>query len=170
MKLSIPVKIAIISGMVTCITWYLLALKMGFYSYTYYGIRLLIMFGFIFTGVFTSVILSKRKVGGFFEFKECLKAGMLYTIILALIVAIFNYVSHTFITPDTIDFFCSDIKKTGLEHRQSQAIITQAVEAQKNSFSSFRLFPPALFSGLVFSLLAGAILQKNNPNKHIVEK
>ncbi len=170
MKLSIPVKAAIISGIITSTAWYILALKMGFYSYTYYGIRLLIMFGFIFIGVFVSVILSKKKAGGFLEFKECLKTGMLYSLIVALIVAVFNYVYHTFITPDTIDFFCSDIKKTGLEHKQSQVMIAQAIEAQKNSFSSFRLIPPALFSGLVFSLLAGAILQKNNPNKQIAEK
>ena len=169
MKLPIPVKTAIAFGIINSAVWYLLALKMGFYSYTYYGIRLLIMFGFIFIGVFVSIVWSKKRAGGYIEFKECLKNGMLYSLVLALVVAIFNYVYHNFITPDTIDFFCSEIKKEGIANKQTQITIGQAIEAQKNSFSSFRLLPPALFSGLIFSLLAGAILQKNNPNNSITE-
>jgi hypothetical protein len=169
MKSSITIKSALVVGLINCIVWYLVARQMGFYSDKYYWYRLLIMYGFILMGILVTIFLNKKSNFGFIEFKEALKTGMLFSVIFVIIMAIFNYIYHTFITPDTISFFCSEAKKYAILTHKTPSEIIYAVEGQKSSLSSFRLIPPALFCGLISSLLAGAVMQKNNPNKPISE-
>lgn len=105
MKISITIKLGIIFGIVTSLAWYLLAIKIGFYSINVYLYRYFFILGFLLTGIFLSVFLEKKNNKGFIAFKEALKTGMTYALVLAIVVAIFNYFYHAFITPDTIDFF-----------------------------------------------------------------
>ena len=72
---------------------------------------------------------------------------MLFSLIVGLILAIFNYIYHTFITPDTIDFFVSEAQKASALHHKTPAETEQYVEIQKDSLSSYRLLPPTLFVG-----------------------
>jgi hypothetical protein len=169
MKSSITIKSALIVGIINCIVWYAVARQMGFYSDKYYLYRLLIMYIFILIAIPLTIFLNKKDNNGFIEFKEALKMGMLFSVIFVIVMAVFNYIYHTIITPDTVSFFCSDARKYAIANHKTPNEIIQAVEGQKNSLSSFRLVPPALFCGLIASLLAGAILQKNNPNKPIAD-
>jgi len=167
MKISNTVKLSAFFGVISCIAWYMLAKNLGFYSVSVYLYRFFFILGFLLVGIFISVFLEKKKNNGFIEFKEALKVGMLYAVVFAVVVAIFNYFYHTFITPDTIDYFLSEAKKAAIAHHVKESEIPDILESEKKTFSSFRLVPPILFWGLIASLLAGAILQKNNLNKKI---
>lgn len=121
------------------------------------------MFGFLLVGILLTTIISKRKNEGFIDFKEVLRTGMLFSLILAIILAFFNYVYHEFIAQDTIDFFISEAKKYCDFKKFTPEETQKYIDFQKSSFSSFRLLPPTLFGGLIVSLLTGALLQKSNP-------
>jgi len=169
MKISATTKLSVVFGIMSCLAWYLLAKSLGFYSVSVYLYRFFFILGFLLIGIFVSVFLEKRKNNGFIEFKQALKVGMLYAIVFAVVVAIFNYFYHAFITPDTIDYFLSEAKKAAIAHHVKELEIPDILESEKKTFSSFRLVPPILFWGLIASLLAGAVLQKNDPNKRITE-
>jgi hypothetical protein len=166
MKLPISITLGIIAGAILCLSWFLLAKSLGFYSidvYIYvYGVKLAL----ILIGVFLSVYLVKRNNHGFLEFKSALQTGMLYCLVLAVIVSLFNYIYYTFITPDTVDYFVAEAKKYGettlkLEGEQLQKLM----DAERSRLGSFTVIPPILFWGLVISLLAGLIFQKKDPHK-----
>jgi hypothetical protein len=169
MQINITIKLSVIFGIISCAAWYILAKNLGFYSVSVYLFRFFFILGFLLIGIFISVFLNKKKNNGFIEFKEALKVGMLYAVTFALIMAIFNYLYHTFITPDTIDYFLSEAKKAAMAHHVKISEIPDIIESERKTFSSFRLVPPILFWGLISSLLAGAILQKHNPNNPIIE-
>jgi len=85
-----------------------------------------------------------------------------------LFLAIFNYIYYTVITPDTIDYFLSEAKKSFLANEKiKSADIPKYLEAERENFSSFKLIPPILFFGILSSLLAGLALQKKAKNNTI---
>lgn len=138
---------------------------MGFYTVDVYVYRNFLVFGLIIFGVFLSVFITKRKNNGFIEFKEALKTGMLYCIILGVIVATFNHIYYKYITPDTIDYFLSEAKKAMIEDKKIKPEdYSVYLDSARENYGSLRLVPPVLFWGLVISLLSGAILQKKNPH------
>jgi Protein of unknown function (DUF4199) len=164
MKIGINVKLAVIAGILVSVGWYTFAKKFGFYDIKVYLYKQLLTLALLAIGVFLSVYLTKRSNQGFLEFKQCLKTGVLYSLVLALVLAIFNYLYFTFITPDTIDFFLSEAKNAAIAHNLKDAELAKFLDAERSSFSSFRLVPPVIFFGLIASLLAGAIFQKKDPN------
>lgn len=164
MKISINVKLGVLAGMINCIAWYGVAKQLGFYSIEVYVIRNFVTLGLLATGIFITVYMAKKNNNGFLEFNNALKAGVIYSLILALTLAIFNYVYYTYITPDTIDYFLSEVKKDAIAHHVKDADMQKFLEAERSNFSSYKLIPPVLFFGLVISLLAGAIFQKKDPN------
>jgi hypothetical protein len=169
MKINTTIKLSVVFGIISCIAWYLLAKNLGFYTVSVYLYRFFFILGFLLIGIFISVFFEKRKNNGFIEFKQALRTGMLYAIVFAVVVAVFNYFYHTFITPDTIDYFLSEAKKAAIAHHIKESEIPAILESERKTFSSFRLVPPILFWGLIASLLAGAVLQKNDPNKQVKE-
>jgi len=169
MKISATTKLSVVFGIMSCLAWYLLAKSLGFYSVSVYLYRFFFILGFLLIGIFVSVFLEKRKNNGFIEFKQALKVGMLYAIVFAVVVAILIIFIMPLITPDTIDYFLSEAKKAAIAHHVKELEIPDILESEKKTFSSFRLVPPILFWGLIASLLAGAVLQKNDPNKRITE-
>jgi hypothetical protein len=165
MKFPISITLGIIAGLIFSATWYLMARSMGFYSINVYLYRNFLAFGLIIAGVFLSIFIIKRKNNGFIEFKEALKTGMLYCIILGVIVAIFNHIYYKYITPDTIDYFLSEAKKAMMEDNKIKPEdYPKYLDSVKENYGSLRLIPPILFWGLIISLLSGALLQKKNPH------
>ncbi|HEX8516581.1 MAG TPA: DUF4199 domain-containing protein [Bacteroidia bacterium] len=164
MKLPISITLGLIAGLIFSVSWYLMATSMGFYSVDVYKNRNYLTFVLIFVGVFLSVFIVKRKGRGFLQFKDALKTGMLYSLVFAVIIALFNYIYYTFITPDTIDFFMSEAKKQMIEDKVKPEDFPKFLESVRGNYGSFRLVPPVLFWGLIISLLAGALLQKKDPH------
>jgi hypothetical protein len=93
-----------------------------------------------------------------------LRKGMFYSLIVAVIIATFNYIYYTYITPDTIDYFLSEAKKAAVAHDLKGDDLQKFLDGERNNFTSFKLVPPVFFFGLISSLLAGAIFSKKNPN------
>lgn len=164
MKLSLTVILGIAAGIINSIAWYILAQQLSYYEVKVYVYRNIITFVLLVLGVFTAIYLKKRSTNGFLEFKEALKTGLLYSVALAIVLAIFNYIYYTIITPDTIDYFLSEAKKVLMnDPKVKPADIPKYLEAERVNFSSFKLIPPILFFGLISSLLGGLIMQKKNP-------
>jgi hypothetical protein len=164
MKIGINIKLGIAAGIINCIAWYAFAKSLGFYTIDVYIYRNFITLAVLVLGVFLSVYLTKRNNQGFMEFKEGLKTGVLYSIVLAIILACFNYIYYTFITPDTIEYFLSEARKSAMSHNLKELEITNFLDEERSNFNSFKLVPPVLFFGLISSLLAGLVFQKRNPN------
>jgi len=167
MKIGISVKLGIAAGIVNCLAWMAFAKKLGFYSIEVYIYRNFVTLGVLVVGVFLSVFLARRKKFGFIEFKEALKAGVMYSLILAVVLALFNYIYYAYITPDTIEYFLSEAKKSAAAHHIIEPELSQFLDRERTNFSSFKLIPPILFFGLISSLLAGAVFRKKDPNATI---
>jgi hypothetical protein len=163
MKIGINIKLGIAAGLINCIAWYAFAKNLGFYTVNVYIFRNYVTLAVLILGVFLAVYLTKRSKNGFLEFKEGLKTGVVYSLTLALILAIFNYIYYTYITPDTIEFFLSEARKSEFAQKLSATDLPKFIENERRNFSSFKLIVPIMFFGLITSLLAGASFQKKNP-------
>lgn len=163
MKLPISLTIGLVAGLIFSVTWYAMAKSMGFYAVNVYLYRNYLAFGLIFLGVFLSIFLTKRRGNGFLQFKDALRTGMFFSIVFAVVIALFNYVYYTFITPDTIDYFLSEAKRQMTEDKVKPEDFQKYLDSVRANYGSFRLVPPVLFWGLIISLLSGALLQKKPP-------
>jgi hypothetical protein len=166
MKIAISIKLGIVAGLINCLAWFAFAKKLGFYSIDVYVYRNYVTLAVLVLGVFLSVYLTKKNKQGVLEFKEGLKAGVLYSLILATVLAIFNYFYYNYITPDTIDYFLSEAKKAAIAHKLSNMEIAKFLSEEKGNFSSFKLIPPVIFFGLISSLLGSAIFQKKSSGNY----
>ena len=164
MKITSNVKLGIVAGLINSIAWYAFAKKLGFYTREVYLYNNYVAFFLLISGVFLSIYLKKRSDNGILEFKDALKTGLLYSLVFAIVLAVFNYIYYTIITPDTIDYFLSEAK-THMENdtRIKKEDIPKYLESVRTEYSSLRLFPRFLMFGLISSLLAGLILQKKGP-------
>ncbi len=164
MKINLSIKFGIIAGIINCAAWFGFAKKLGFYTVEVYLYRNFVSLAVLVIGVFLTVYLTRKKNAGFLEFKKAMQAGIVYSLTLAVVLAIFNYVYYTFITPDTIEYFLSEAKKAAIAHNVKESDIPKFLDGERSNFSSFKLVPPVLFFGLISSLLAGAIFSKKNPH------
>ncbi|MDQ3047616.1 MAG: DUF4199 domain-containing protein [Bacteroidota bacterium] len=163
MKISWSIKLGIIAGILNCIAWYLYARSMNYYSfevdrYRYYTTLLCLL-----AGIFSSIYLEKRSNGGFIEYKNAAKSGILFTLVLSISLAIFNYVYYSVLVPDLVDYFLSEEKKAMLDLKLDGEIIAKNQEMLRSYFGSFRMFMSTLIIGVIISLVAAAVLRKKNP-------
>ena len=163
MKIGINIKLGILAGLINCIAWYTFAKKMGYYCVEVYIYRNYVTLAVLILGVFLSVYMTKKNQKGFLEFKQGLRTGLVYSLILATILAIFNYIYYAYITPDTIEYFLSEAKKSEFAKTLSASDLVKFLANERGNFSSFKLIPPIIFFGLISSLLAAASFQKKNP-------
>lgn len=163
MKINSTIILGTIGGLLNCLIWYLFAKQLGFYKVEVYVYRNFVSLGLLIVGVLIAVFFERKKNGGFMEFKDALRTGMFYSIIMAVILAIFNYIYYAFITPDTIDYFLSEAKKAAIAHDVKEADLQKFLDGERSNFNSFKLVPPVLFFGLISSLLAGAVFSKKKP-------
>lgn len=162
---KISITTGIIAGILFCAIWFMMAKSLGFYEVKVYMYRNIVVFPMIILGVFISVFLTRRSNEGFLEFKQALQAGMLFALVFATVVAVFNYCYYHFITPDTIDYFVSEAKKDIMaDPRYKADELPKQLEGVRANYDSFRLVPPVLFWGLIISLLSGLLLQKKSPH------
>ncbi len=164
MKISLGIKLGVIAGIVNCIAWYGIAKSLNYYSfsveqYRYYTTLLLLLLG-----ITISIYFERKNKGGFIEFKDAAKCGILYSIGISLILAVFNYVYYTFLIPDAVDYFVSEARSSMLEGKIKEENIVKSLEVVKSYFNSFRMFMSTLIMGVIVSLIGGAILRKKNPH------
>ena len=162
MKITLNIKLGIIAGLINCIIWYVAAGSLNYYSfdvdrYSYYATLILLLIG-----IFTSVFFARRTNDNFIDFKSAVKCGIIYTLVVALILGIFNYFYYSVIAPDAIDFFLSEAKKTMIEQKLSETDITKNLEIVRSYFGSFRMFMSTVIMGVLLSLLAGAMFRRKN--------
>ena len=165
MRLPINVKIGFLFGIINFIVWYAVAKKLGFYEVDVYVIKNFSTLFILAVGVFLSTYLVRKQNDGFLTFKNALKTGILYSLIIGVTLAIFNYIYYNVITPDTIEFFVSEAKKYHEAHNVKGVELQQFMDAERSHFNSFRVIPPVLFYGLILSLLAGVVFQRKDPSK-----
>lgn len=164
-KIPTSIIIGIIAGIIVSATWFALSKSLGIYSVKLFIYVYFLKLLFILFGVLVSVYLMKRKNQGFLEFKTALQTGVLYCLVLAVVLAIFNAIYYKFIAPDTIDYFVSEAKK----YAETTAKLTgeeldKFLDAERGRFGSFAVIPPILFWGLIMSLIAGLLFRKKDPN------
>lgn len=163
MKVTLNVKLALIAGVINCIIWYLAARSLNYYSfdidrYRYYATLLLLL-----VGIFISIYFARKSNGGYIDFKPAMKTGFLYTVILALVLAIFNYLYYSFIAPDVVDFFAAEAKKAMTEQKLPEADIAKNLELVRSYFGSFRMFMSTMIMGVLLCILGAAVLRRKNP-------
>lgn len=126
---------------------------------------LILPFLFIFIGCSN----YKNKLnGGFISFSECLKIGVSIAFIAALVYSVFS-IFFNFIFPEFIDELISISKDAMLKQNpnMTNAEIESGVEMIEKFMNPFIVFPVTLvmysFIGLIYSLIVGAFLKKENP-------
>lgn len=169
MKIGINIKLGAIAGLLICIAWFAFAKSLGFYSVEVYIYRNYLTLALLIIGIFLTVLLTRKNQNGFIDFSQGLRAGVLYSLMIALFVMLFNYIYFKFITPDTIDFFISEAKNSDFAKKLSETELNEFLVAERSTFSSWKLIPPILFFGLISSLIASAVFQRKNPNAEVSE-
>ncbi|MGB3946875.1 MAG: DUF4199 domain-containing protein [Bacteroidia bacterium] len=163
MKISLSVKFAIIAGLINCAAWYMIAKSLNYYSFNIEHYRYYITLGLLLIGAPLSIYFERRNSGGFIEFRDALKAGVLYSILLSALIAIFNSIYYKFLVPDAIDYFVSEAKKSMALANVKEEDVPKNVELVISYFSSFRVLMSTFMIGLLLSLGASAIFRKKNP-------
>ena len=164
MKITLNIKLGIAAGIINCVVWYLIAKSLGYYSFTieqyrYFATLILLLFG-----ITISIYFERKNKNGFIEFKDAVKSGIVYSLVLCVILAIFNYIYYKYMVPDAVEYFASEVKKTMVAAKAKEEDITKNLETVKSYFGSFRMFMSTLILGILLSLIAGAILRKKNPH------
>jgi hypothetical protein len=160
MKITLNVKLAVAAGLINCIAWYAFAKSLGYYSLNIEQYRYYVTLFLLFSGIFMSVLFERKSSGGFIDFKDAVKCGILYTIVLGIILAIFNFIYYKYIAVDAIDYFVSDARKLMEADKLKAEDITLNLDRIRSYFGSFRMFMSTLIMGTLVSLLAGAVLRK----------
>jgi hypothetical protein len=163
MKLPFNVYFAIAGGLLNCAAWYVAFLTMNIYSYEVDMVRFICSIALLLIGAFLSVYVIRRQLGGYINFREAAKAGILYTIIFSLIVALFSTLYYKVLAPDVIDFFKSDARKAMMEQKYPESDIVKNMEVIDSYFGFFRMLMSNIIFGTLFSLLAAAVLRKKDP-------
>lgn len=165
MKINLSIKLGILAGLINCIAWYFIAKSLSYYSlfieqYRYFTTLLLLLFG-----IAVSIYFERKNKGGFINFKEAAKSGILFTLALSLILAVFNYIYYKFIIPDSIDFFVSEERKAWLTHNRTLEETNKYIaEYYIPSYGTFHILMTTIILGIILSLISGTILRKKNPH------
>jgi amino acid transporter len=118
--------------------------------------------GLLILGIIFVILFQRKKNTGFLEFKQAFKSGILYTVFLALILAVFSYLYYKYIAPDAIAFYLSEAKKQVTETIKPEDL-PNFEKNVKDFFSPFKMFMSTVIFGIIISLLVAAIFQKKNP-------
>ncbi len=164
MNKSLHLKFGIGAGLINCIGWYVISRSLTYYEVASIDrYRMLITIALLIIGIFLSIFFQKKENNGYLGFKQGLQTGMLYTLLLAASLAIFNYLYYKYIAPDAVDFFVSEAKKQIISTNTQPANMTKFEEAVRSYFSSFKMFMSTVIMGVVVSVIFSGILRKKSP-------
>jgi hypothetical protein len=165
MKIGFNIKLAVIAGIVNCLAWLGYSKTMGYYSLNIYNYRFFTTILLVIIGVFVSIYFERKAQGGFIQFKIALKTGVVYSLVLGVILSLFNFIYHKLIVPDAIEFFVSEERKAWLAHGKTLEDVNKyLVEYYIPTFGPFHILMTTIMWGIMFSLFASAIFRKKNPH------
>lgn len=109
----------------------------------------------------------KKSNGGYLSIKEAIKVGLAIAAISGIITAIYTFIHYTFIYPEFIDMVrekaYTDMADGGMSNEQmEQAGGVMDVTTSPWFFATVTLIS-SLFFGFLISLIAGAIMKKQDP-------
>lgn len=170
LALANGITIAIITIAIQLVTYYAAPQLLGA---TWYGIVITIISIAVY--VFFSLDLRK-KVGGFWSFKEALSGIFIMSLIANLASSVFNFVFYRFIEPGAYDkvkgFVADGMTATFEKMGMSGDALDEAIENAEKSLKAqympsigdfFKNLAIAIIVGFVLSLIFAAILKKEEP-------
>ena len=163
MKLPLNVKLGIAAGLLNCLAWFIFSKIFGYYTVSVDQYRYYVTLLFLLIGIFISVYYERKNGGGYIEFRDALKSGFLYTLVLGAFLGIFNFIYYKFIAVDAVDFFLSEARKKMQEGNVKEEDIGKNLEVIKSYFGSFRMLMSTVIMGVIMSLLASSIFRKKKP-------
>lgn len=162
--------IAIITIAIQLLTYYVTPNLLGA---TWYGIMITLVSVGIY--VFFAIDLRK-KIGGYWSFKEALSGIFIMSLVANLASSIFNFVFYRFIEPNAYekvkgyvaDGMTETFEKMGMSGDALDDAIEKATESLKSQYMPsigdfFRNLAIAILVGFVLSLIFAAVLKKNPP-------
>jgi multisubunit Na+/H+ antiporter MnhB subunit len=162
LKISFNIKAALAAGILNCIAWYIIGKQLGFYTIAVDQYRYFVTIFLLAIGAFVCVYNERKLNDGYIDFKPALKTGVLYATVMAIILAVFNYIYYNVMVPDFVQFFISESKKAMQQANLSDDQIGKNLEVMHSYFGSFRMLMSTLLLGVIFSLLAAAVFRKKN--------
>ena len=123
----------------------------------------------VFVGAIVLAIKEHREddLGGYISFGRAFTVGILTTLFLAVINAIWTYIFMGFIAPDMVDMIMEAQMQAMADSGMGEDEIEQAMEITKGFMSpgmiSVMSIFGSLFMGAIISLIVAAIMKKNSP-------
>jgi len=162
-NIGLNVKLGITAGLLICLIWFFAAKMQGYYSLMIYSYKFYSTLLFLLVGVFVVTLYERKQNGGAIDFKPAVKAALLYSIVIAAIITLFNLLYHSFIATDAVDYFASQEKQAWIAHGRTEAETAEYItKYYVPSFGSFHTFMTTIIWGVLFSLLAGAVSRKKS--------
>ena len=90
MRIILPIKLALAAGIINCIAWFGVAKSLGYYSLNIGQYRYFITLFLLVLGVLISIYYERKKQSGFIEYKEAVKSGVIFSLVLAIIISVFS--------------------------------------------------------------------------------
>lgn len=120
----------------------------------------------VMVGVIVLAIKTHRDsdLGGYISMGRGFKTGMIATLMMAIVMAVWSYVFFTLVAPEALEM----IKEVALEEMESQGLSEEQMEASAGMMGFFTSptflvlvsLIGTLITGAIFSLIAGAIMKK----------
>jgi hypothetical protein len=167
-SLSTPLKMGIIIGLVYCV--FIFIENQFFYANPIqFSVVKVIGYLFIIAGYFYTGYLSKKELGGYISFQECLKSMLLAIAVVELIYLGFSILYIRFIDPTFIEKMKIAYLAFFEKYKMSEDQINQQMEKfnEAGKFTAWNLIQTYGFSIIidaVFAVIFAAILKKPKPS------
>ena len=123
----------------------------------------------VYVGAIVLAIKEHREndLGGYISFGRAFTVGILTTLVLAIINAVWTYIFMAFIAPDMMDMMMDAQMQGMADSGMDEDAIEQAMEMSKGFMSPGMIAVMSifgsLFMGAIISLIVAAIMKKNSP-------
>lgn len=166
--LSTPLKMGIIIGLVYCV--FIFIENQFFYANPIqFGVAKVIGYLFIIAGYFFTGYLSKKELGGYIRFQECLKSMLVAIVIAELIYLFFGMLYIKVIDPTFIDkmkvAYLDFFEKAKMPEDQINSQMERFNEAGKITvWNLVQAYGFSIVIDAVFALIFAAILKRPRPS------
>jgi len=164
MKNSLNALSGLTAGVINCIAWYIISKRLTYYEVaSVENYTTLITFILLFLGISGVILVKRKNNNGYIPFKEAFQTGLLFTLMIALVLAIFSYIYYKFLAPDAIEYYVSEARKYLPQAEATPDKLPAFEERLKNMFSPFKMLGTSVIRGILVSLIVAGIFQKKPP-------
>ena len=118
----------------------------------------------LFGGIFTSVILHRKRQGGLIQFKEGFKTGLLATLTYAVIMAIVTFVCQAIIYPEFSIDAIANAKAHGIAEKVDPKLMSDVLTKMEEDIKVGSQVTKTIFGGLLtgtlVSLVAAGLMRR----------